>query len=75
MAKSNVVKPTPRERKKVGAALRRKYPQMFTASGELKKKYGGTSVEDNKKAIKRNLRERAIEKRSGLTEKELSRFR
>ena len=65
-------------------ALRKKYPQMFSASGELKKKYGGTSIDDNKKAIKeelakrkpkRNLREAAIEKQTGLPEKNLKRLR
>ena len=65
-------------------ALRKKYPQMFSASGELKKKYGGTSIDDNKEAIKkeivkrkakRNLRETAIEKRTGLSESELRKYR
>jgi len=65
-------------------ALRKKYPQMFGANGELKKKYGGTSVDDNKKAIKkeitkrktkRNLRSKAVEKQTGLPEKELKKYR
>jgi len=61
-------------------ALRKKYPQMFSASGELKKKYGGTSIDDNKASIKkaiakRNLRSKAIEKQTGLPEKNLKRLR
>jgi len=61
-------------------ALRKKYPQMYDKDGKLKPEYSGKGKKTDpvsrlKKAVKRNLREKAVEKQTGLPEKNLKRLR
>jgi len=48
--KKKIVKPTVKEQKKIGARLRRMYPQMYKPVGMSKKEYESLSTAD-KKAI------------------------
>lgn len=50
--KKKVVKSTVKEQKKIGARLRRKYPQMYRPIGMSKKEYENLSTADQKAIAK-----------------------
>lgn len=50
--KKKIVKSTVKEQKKIGARLRRKYPQMYKLIGMSKKEYENLSSADQKAIAK-----------------------
>ena len=50
--KKKIVKSTVKEQKKIGARLRRKYPQMYRPTGMSKKEYENISSADQKAIAK-----------------------
>ncbi len=50
--KKKIVKSTVKEQKKIGARLRRKYPQMYRPVGMSKKEYENLSSADQKAIAK-----------------------